>query len=135
MAIIFETCPPGSLTSRPAIFQSIDQSIRDEHNKSMPSREELKENLKNMDTQCSYPQCGKILARSEAKLCARCKQVCHQKRVDGWRIRLILLTPRGLLLRSNMSEGTLVSSLLLCASGALVHVLFSGGQDTKRTAA
>jgi len=63
------------LANRPTMVQFIDQSIRDEHSKSMPSREERKENLNNMSAQCSYAPCGKILPRSEAKICSRCKQV------------------------------------------------------------
>ena len=65
----------GPLSTRPPMVQFIDQSIREEHSKSMPSREERKDILNSMSVQCSHAQCGKILARSEVKICARCKQV------------------------------------------------------------
>ena len=88
------------------MVQFIDQSIRDEHSKSMPSREERKENLNNMSAQCSYAPCGKIMHRSDAKLCSRCKQVSGKVAlIVSWALSHPV---RGALLCNYVPEGALV---------------------------
>jgi hypothetical protein len=75
LTMSLESVPSQPEADRPTVVQFVNQSIRDEHSKSMPSREERKENLNNMSAQCSYGPCGHILPRLEAKMCSRCKQV------------------------------------------------------------
>lgn len=63
----------------PSMVQFINPSIREEHQKSIPSKEERKELLNSMSFRCSYVNCGKIMGRSDAKTCSRCKQVSFAK--------------------------------------------------------
>jgi hypothetical protein len=123
----------GPLSTRPPMVQVIDQSIRDEHSKSMPSREERKELLNSMSAQCSYAQCGKILARSEVKICSRCKQVSCQKRVGEF-VSPGLMYFLGSLLLTDMSEGTLVRGIFY-KSDTPAYSDFLGERDTRGSAA
>lgn len=66
----------GPLKTRKPMVQVIDQSIRDEHSQSMPSREERKEIMASISVQFSNASCEKVMARGDAKVCGRCKQVC-----------------------------------------------------------
>ncbi|GBE84918.1 hypothetical protein BKA93DRAFT_827081 [Sparassis latifolia] len=73
----------------PPFIRVVDPSIRAAHERSMPTREERKENLNNILVPCDA-DCGKVLPRNELKLCSRCKQAryCSQvcQKVD-WRAR------------------------------------------------
>lgn len=68
-----ENAPAGRIP----FIEFISPEIRAEANRLLPSRQQRKENLNNLEVHCDA-QCGKALARSEIKVCGRCKQVCSE---------------------------------------------------------
>lgn len=70
-----ENAPAGRIP----FIEFISPEIRAEANRLLPSRQQRKENLNNLEVHCDA-QCGKALARSEIKVCGRCKQAryCSQ---------------------------------------------------------
>ncbi|KAH7928656.1 hypothetical protein BV22DRAFT_184155 [Leucogyrophana mollusca] len=69
-------------TRRIPQIQFVDPSIRENYEAGLPSREERRENLSNVPTQCSnFAKCGIYVPRGELKVCSRCKNAryCSQE--------------------------------------------------------
>ncbi|KAI0067715.1 hypothetical protein BV25DRAFT_1896715 [Artomyces pyxidatus] len=65
----------------PVQIEMVDPLIRAFHDATLPSRDERRENLSNILTQCAnFAECGTTKPRSELKVCSKCKlaKYCSQ---------------------------------------------------------